>query len=109
MGQMTLLGTGKPPAAAAAWQPSDNPPDFWARIDGTNELYQDTGTATPATADNDPVGHLLDHSGNGRHFERFSAGLKPLFKTGAHPYLLHDATNDSLQASVAATYALLNN
>jgi len=73
---------------------------FWIepRLGG---LYQDSaGTATPATANDDPVGFAPDLSGNGFNATQATAGNRPLRKTSglssAYVSMLFDGSNDNL-------------
>ena len=43
-------------------------------------LFQDAAMTTPVTAANDPVGAMLDLSGNGYHLTQSTAGSRPLYK-----------------------------
>lgn len=72
---------------------------FWIepRLGG---LYQDSaGTATPVTANNDPIGFAPDLSGNGFNATQATAGNRPLYQTAAisstYPAALLDGTNDN--------------
>lgn len=63
-------------------------------------LFQDSaGTATPATANNDPIGFIPDLSGNGFNATQATAGNRPLYQTAglssAYPSALFDGTNDN--------------
>lgn len=66
--------------------------DWWFAGD-TARLWQDTGTATPVAANNDPVGHWRGKK-NSKDVIQATAGNKPLWKTGG--YITFDGANDVL-------------
>jgi hypothetical protein len=58
-------------------------------------LFQDAAMTTPVTANNDPVGAILDKSGNSRHLTQSTAGSRPLYKTsGGLHWLETDGSDD---------------
>ena len=67
---------------------------------GQQVLYQDSAGTVPVTADGDPVGLMLDVSGNGNHASQATSGARPVYRTdgtlhwleadGVDDYLLHD-------------------
>lgn len=74
--------------AAGAWyDPSD-----------LSTLFQDSAATTPVTAADDPVGCILDKSGNGHHLIQATADNRPLYKVDSNgkPYLLFDGISDGL-------------
>lgn len=72
------------------WDPSD-----------LSTLFQDAGMTVPVTANDDPVGAILDKSGNGNHLLQVGAGTtRPLYKTaGGLRWIEGDGINDYLQAA----------
>lgn len=77
---MGVLG-GK---VSAPWSPLSDP-DLLLWLDFSNQtpnlLYQDTGTSTPVTANNDPIGDVRDRSNHGYHHTQATSGNKPLWKS----------------------------
>lgn len=70
------------PTATPAFTPTDIAGlNIWA--EGDKAAYQDAGKTTPATADGDLLGAVVDYSGNGRDFTGTGAA-RPTLKTGAN-------------------------
>jgi len=65
-------------------------------------LFQDAAGTTPVTADGDPVGLMLDKSGNGNHASQSVAARRPIY-----PGLAYDGVDDNVyfdrQAITAGT------
>ena len=62
---------------------------------GTQSLFQDAAGTTPVTADGDPVGRMLDQSGNGNHATQTVSGARPTYRTdGALHWLEFDGVDD---------------
>lgn len=60
-------------------------------------LFQDAAGTTPVTAIGDPVGRILDKSGNGKHATQSSASSRPLLQqTNGLYHLTFDGSNDSM-------------
>lgn len=60
-------------------------------------LFQDAAGTTPVTAIGDPVGRILDKSGNGNHATQSSAGARPLLQqTNGLYHLTFDGSDDSM-------------
>ena len=53
----------------------------WYDPSNISSLFQDSAGTTPVTADGDPVGKMLDLSGNGFHALQPTAGNRPVYKT----------------------------
>lgn len=81
---------------------------IWYDPSDLSTLFQDDGGTIPVTADGDPVGLILDKSGNGKHASQVTAGLRPFYKTaGGLKWLLFDGTDDTmLNAPPAADVAI---
>jgi hypothetical protein len=76
----------------------------WYDPSDLTTLFQDSAGTTPVTADSDPVGLMLDKSGNGNHLLQATAGLRPLYKTsGGKHWIEGDGTDDFLRATFAIT------
>lgn len=60
-------------------------------------LFQDAAGTTPVTAIGDPVGRILDKSGNGNHATQSAAASRPLLQqTNGLYHLTFDGSNDSM-------------
>lgn len=53
----------------------------WYDPSDLSTLFQDDAGTIPVTADGDPVGLMLDKSGNGFHASQATAGNRPVYKT----------------------------
>ncbi len=53
----------------------------WLDASRISTLFQDSAGTTPVTANNDPVGKMLDLSGNNRHVVQATTAAKPTYKT----------------------------
>lgn len=74
----------------------------WYDPSDLSTLFQDSAGTTPVTADGDPVGKMLDKSGNGNHLLQATAGKRPLYKTsGGLSWLQFDGTDDVLAVNAA--------
>ena len=67
-------------------------------------LFQDSAGTTPVTAVEQPVGLVLDKSGNGNHATQATSAKRPLLKVDGNGkyYLLFDGVDDNL---ATATFA----
>jgi hypothetical protein len=60
-------------------------------------LFQDAAGTTPVTADGDPVGLMLDQSGNGNHATQSTSAARPIYRTdGTLHWLEFDGVDDVL-------------
>ena len=50
-------------------------------VNGAQSLFQDAAGTVPVTADGDPVGRMLDQSGNGYHAIQTVSGSRPVYRT----------------------------
>jgi len=66
-------------------------------VNGAQALFQDAAGTVPVTADGDPVGRMLDRSGNGNHATQTVSGRRPVYKTdGTLHWLQGDGVDDNL-------------
>jgi len=64
---------------------------------GAQALFQDSAGTVPVTADGDPVGRMLDQSGNGNHATQSVSGSRPVYRTdGTLHWLEFDGVDDFL-------------
>lgn len=71
-------------------------------LDPTNlsTLAQNSAGSTPVTADEQPVGRIIDVSGNGHHFTQSTNGLRPIVDTiGGERGMFFDGIDDFLVGS----------
>ena len=67
---------------------------------GAQSLFQDAAGTVPVTADGDPVGRMLNQSGNGYHAIQTVSGSRPVYRTdGVLHWLEFDGVNDYLITS----------
>ena len=68
---------------------------------GEQVLYQDAAGTVPVTADGDPVGLVLDLSGNGNHASQSTSAARPVYRTdGTLHWLEFDGVDDWLSTAV---------
>lgn len=92
-------------SAGGGFSPSSLSPAAWYDPADLTTLFQDSAGTTPVTANNDPVGKILDKSGNGNHLIQAGASDRPLYKTsGGLHWLEFDGASDYLSiVSMTAT------
>ena len=89
-------------AIAAAWSPADlTALAAWYDPSDLTTLFQDSAGTTPVTAAGQPVGLILDKSGNGYHASQPTSTARPLFQIdgSGNCYLAFDGVDDSLSTS----------
>lgn len=77
---------------------SGSQPGVWFDPSNLSTLFQDSAGTIPVTAVGDPVGKMLDISGNGNHATQSTSSFRPTYQidgTG-RPYLLFDGTDDTM-------------
>lgn len=78
----------------------------WYDPSDLTTLFQDAAGNTPVTADGDPVGLMLDKSGNGNHASQSVAARRPIYRTdGSLHWLEADGVDDYLVHTAALTEA----
>jgi hypothetical protein len=71
----------------------------WYDPSDLSTLFQDSAGTTPVTADGDPVGLMLDKSGNGNHASQSVSASRPVYRTdGVLHWLSFDGVDDWMQA-----------
>jgi len=81
----------------------------WFDPSDLSTLFQDAAGTIPVTADGDPVGLMLDKSGNGYHASQSVSGARPVYRTdGVLHWIQLDGINDFLETS-AIYFAGTNN
>lgn len=74
----------------------------WYDPSDLTTLFQDSAGTTPVTADGDPVGLMLDKSGNDNHASQSVAAARPIYRTdGTLHWLEFDGVNDFLKYNSA--------
>ena len=72
-------------------------------VNGAQALFQDAAGTVAVTADGDPVGRMLDQSGNGNHAIQTVSGSRPVYRTdGTLHWLEGDGVDDVLDTVVFA-------
>lgn len=71
---------------------------LWYDISDISTLFQDAAGTIPVTAHGQPVGKLLDKSGNNNHASQTKLNSRPIYKTdGNLSWLEFDGIDDDLQ------------
>ena len=69
----------------------------WFDPSDLSTLFQDAAGTIPVTSDGDPVGLMLDKSGNGYHASQSVSGSRPVYRTdGVLHWLKFDLVDDEL-------------
>lgn len=69
----------------------------WYDPSDLTTLYQDAAGTTPVTSAGDPVGLMLDKSGNGNHATQATSAARPTYQTdGTYHWLEGDGVDDGL-------------
>ena len=89
-------------AIAAAWSPTDlTALAAWYDPSDLSTMFQDAAGTTPVTAAGQPVGLILDKSGNGHHASQTTSTARPLFQIdgSGNAHLVFDGVDDYLSTS----------
>ena len=87
-----------------SWDPSElfknGEQGAWYDPSDLSTLFQDAAGTTPVTATGEPVGLMLDKSGNGNHATQSVVARRPVYRTdGAVHWLAFDGIDDFLVAT----------
>jgi len=75
----------------------------WYDPSDLSTLFQDSAGTTPVTASGQPVGKMLDKSGNGNHAVQATASKRPTYTTGGGlSWLAFDGVDDAMEIQNAA-------
>ena len=75
----------------------------WYDPSDIDTLFQDSAGTTPVTASGQPVGKMLDKSGNGNHATQATSSKRPTYTEGGGLAWLHfDGVDDEMEAPNAA-------
>lgn len=76
---------------------------MWYDPSDLSTLFQDSAGTTPVTADGQPVGKMLDKSGNNFHMTQATSSKRPTFKdSGGLRWLDFDGVDDYMDATTAS-------
>lgn len=91
-----LMGHRHPRAkhSPPSWNPAALSPLAWYDISDVSTLFQDIEQTVPVTTDGDPVGMVLDKSGNGYHISQSIMAARPTYRTGRYLPLDRVRRND---------------
>ena len=66
-------------------------------VNDVQSLFQDAAGTVPVTADGDPIGKMIDQSGNGNHATQSVSGSRPVYRTnGILHWLQFNGVNNFL-------------
>lgn len=90
--------------AAPVWTPAilfaSGEQGAWYDPSDLSTMFQDAAGTIPVTADGQPVGKILDKSGNDNDATQATAAARPLYKTdGTYHWLQFDGVDDGLASS----------
>ena len=105
LGLTTLRGGGGGPPAPSAFSPLEmfgpGVPGVWFDASDMSTLFQDSAGTTPVTTAGQPVGRMLDKSGNGNHATQATAARRLRYQTGPARATV-DKVDDRLIVTVPA-------
>lgn len=100
IGALAMRRSGGP--AKSGFDPATLSPAAWYDPSQLSTLFQDAAGNIPVTNAGQPVGRMLDLSGNGRHLVQGSASARPVLQTdGIRNWLKFDGINDTLSCNIA--------
>lgn len=71
----------------------------WYDPSDKSTLFQDVAGTVPVTKDGDPVGLMLDKSGNGNHATQGVSSARPIYRTdGVYHWIAYDGVDDHFDA-----------
>jgi len=71
-------------------------------VNGAQALFQDAAGTVPVTADGDPVGRMIDQSGNGYHATQSVSGSRSVYRTdGTLHWLEGDGVDDFIDTGLS--------
>jgi len=77
---------------------------FWFDPSDLSTLFQDAAGTIPVTADGDPVGLMLDKSGNGYHASQSVSGSRLVYRTdGVLHWLEFNGVNSYIDVDITAS------
>lgn len=92
---LAVSRTSQGPAPAALF--ANGEAGVWFDPSDLSTLFQDAAGTTPVTASGQPVGLMLDKSGNGNHASQVTDANRPTLQvSGGRYYLSCDGMNDAL-------------
>lgn len=109
---LTRTKDNKSLSSGRQWTPLDifrgsSPPlGFWYDPSDLSTLFQDTAGTVPVTAAGQPVGMMLDKSGNGLHIMALNGdSTRPILETDGRTFcLVFDGIDDMLYRTTAPIY-----
>lgn len=76
----------------------------WYDPNVMSSMFQDAAGTIPVTAAGQPVGRMLDLSGNGNHLVQATAANRPVLRQGAAWFLEFNGVNNGLATAAAIAY-----
>ena len=94
---------------APVWSPANlfasSEQGAWYDPSDLSTLFQDSAGTTPVTATGQPVGKMLDKSGNGNHAIQTTSSKRPLYQeAGGLSYLLFDGVDDTMVTTASVDF-----
>src|SRR4051812_18026911 len=94
-------GIGRLRAGGSGFSPAQIASTLWLDPSDIASMSQDSAGATPVTASGQPVGRIMDKSGNGLHFTASGAARPTYTVSGGYAYLDFSGSNGMASASTA--------
>lgn len=111
---MIPLGVlGASSSLSPAWTPGEifsvpGTAGFWFDPYEASTLFQDKAGTTPVTSDGDPLGRIIDKSGNGLHAFQDSSGRRILWRTDGSRCWFEGVPSSLSNMQIGASYADTN-